>query len=158
MFSKLFNLQEAGYILDVSDDSVLKDGIARKQLKPAEPAKKSAKFRLGDIILFKLAQVIEHLGVEGEKAYKYADAVLGQRLSAHDRNPVEWIENETQELLCFIEDDQLARIFLRSKTDAKEVEVGAVKPVLFPATRCEINVFRVIRPLVYRARQIFSGK
>ena len=72
----------------------------------------------------------------------------------HDKNALEWIENESQELFCLIADDQLTRIFLRNKEDSKEVDIGAVRPVLFPIITCEINVFRVIRPVVYRARHL----
>jgi hypothetical protein len=158
MFSKLVSVEDAVHILDVSDRSVLDEAIARGQLVPAEKSKKNVKLRLDDIVMFKLAQVIEHTGVDREKAPRYAEAILGARLSANDKNVVEWVENEAQELFCFIADNQLTRIFLRSKDDSKEVEVGAVKPVLFPTTKCEINVFRVIRPVVYRARQLLSGK
>lgn len=158
MFSKLVSVEDAVQILDMSDRSVLDEAIAGGQLTPADKSKKNIKLRLGDIVMFKLAQVIEHTGVDREKAPRYAEAILGARLSANDKNVVEWVENEAQELCCFIADNQLARIFLRSKDDSKEVEVGAVKPVLFPTTRCEINVFRVIRPVVYRARQLLSGK
>lgn len=159
MFSKLVSVEDAVYILDVRDRDALDEAIARGQLKPAEPAKKkNLLFRLSDVVIFKLALVIEHTGVDSEKAARYSEAILGSRLSTHDKNVVEWIENEAQELFCFIADNQLARIFLRSKDDAKEVEVGAVKPVLLPTTRCEINVFRVIRPVVYRARQLLSPK
>jgi hypothetical protein len=158
MFSKLVSVEDAVQILDVSDRAVLDEAISCGQLIPADKTKKNIKLRLGDIVMFKLAQVIEHTGVDREKAPRYAEAILGARLSANDKNVVEWVENEAQELCCFIADNQLARIFLRSKDDSKEVEVGAVKPVLFPTTRCEINVFRVIRPVVYRARQLLFGK
>jgi hypothetical protein len=159
MFSKLVSVEDAVHILDVRDQSVLDEAIARGQITPAQSPKKNlAAFRLSDIVLFKLAQALERAGVDPEKAPRYAHAILGSRLSAHDKNLVEWIENESQELFCLIEDYQLARIFLRSKHDGKELDVGAVKPILLPATRCEINVFRVIRPVVYRARQLLSAK
>ncbi len=102
--------------------------------------------------------MIAHVGVDSPKAATYAEAILGTRLQAHDKNVVDWIENEAQELFCFIADNQLARIFLRNKDDSKEVDVGAIKPVLFPTTKCEINVFRVIRPVVYRTRQLLGSK
>ncbi len=158
MFSKIVTVEEAIQILDVNDRSVLDEAIACGQLTAAEKTKKNPKFRLGDIVMFKLTQVIEHTGVDREKAPRYAEAVLGARLPAHDKNLMEWVENEAQDLFCFIADNELARIFLRSKVDSKEVEVGAVKPVLLPTTKCEINVFRVIRPVVYRARQLLAGK
>ncbi len=116
------------------------------------------KFKVGDLTIFKLAQVITHTGVDPDKAVRYAEAILGTRMPEDYQNIIEWIENEKQELFCFIADAQLSRIFLRNKEDAKELDVGAVKPVLLPTTRCEINVFRVIRPVIYRARQLFARK
>jgi hypothetical protein len=110
------------------------------------------------VVVWKLAQAMERIGVPPEKSVRYADAVLGSRLSAHEENALDWIENEAQELFCLICDNELARIFLRNKEDGKEVDVGAVKPMLFPTTRCEINVFRVIRPVVYKARQLTKKK
>ena len=44
----------------------------------------------------------------------------------------------------------VSRIF----DDQKERELGAVKPVLLPTTRCEINVFRAVRPILYRAQRL----
>jgi hypothetical protein len=106
--------------------------------------------------MLKLARLIETLGVDRLKSARYSEAVLSQRIAAHDKNALDWIENEAQELFCLIADRQLARIFLRSKEDFKEMDVGAVKPILLPTTKCEINVFRAIRPVLVRARQILG--
>ena len=89
---------------------------------------------------------------------RYSEAVLGSRLQERGRHALEWLENESEELFCLLEDNQLARIFIRSKDDSKEVDIGAVKPVLFPTIRCEVNVFRVIRPVIYRARRLLGKK
>ena len=110
----------------------------------AGSGRKKHKFVLSDLVMYKLSQVLTHVGVDKQKALRYAEAILESRLHAHEKNIVEWIENETQELFCYIADAQLSRIFLRNKDDSKEVDVGAVRPVLLPITRCEINVFRVI--------------
>ena len=156
MFRKVVSAEGAARILDAPDVSVFDEIVARHELKPAKTAPEGPLFVMADVIALRLAQVMSDLGVESAKALRYADAVLGERLRDHDENVVDWIENEAQELFCLIADGQLARIFLRNKEDFKEFDVGAVKPILFPTTRCEINVFRVIRPVVYRARQMHA--
>lgn len=153
MFSKLVNTQEAMYLLDLQDRADLDRAIKTGLLKKAQSGK-ALRFKISEIVLFKLAQTLTHVGVEPEKAMRYAEAILGSRIGEHENNAMEWIENEAQELFCIIADDQLARIFLRNREDSKEVDVGAVRPVLFPITTCEINVFRVIRPIVYRMRNL----
>ena len=158
MFSKLVGEADAVNLLDLKDTVELKQLLADGLLKPAQKVPKGPRFPVADIVFCKLAQVIAHVGVDSPKAATYAEAILGTRLQAHDKNVVDWIENEAQELFCFIADNQLARIFLRNKDDSKEVDVGAIKPVLFPTTKCEINVFRVIRPVVYRTRQLLGSK
>ncbi|MGB6066502.1 MAG: hypothetical protein WBG50_16995 [Desulfomonilaceae bacterium] len=158
MFSKLVGATEALHLLDLADKAVLEQSVAEGLLKPAKEGPKGRKFLVADIVMFKLAQTISHVGVEPHKAARYSEAILGTRLQAHDKNVVDWIENETQELFCFIADDELTRIFLRNIEDSKEVDVGAVKPMLFPTTKCEINVFRVIRPVVFRTRQLLGPK
>jgi hypothetical protein len=153
MFSKLVNTQEAMYLLDVQDRTELDRAIKTGLLKKTQSGK-AQRFKILEIVLFKLAHTLTHVGVEPEKAVRYAEAILGPRIGEHENNAMEWIENEAHELFCIIADDQLARIFLRNKEDSKEVDVGAVRPVLFPTTTCEINVFRVIRPVVYRMRNL----
>ena len=156
MFSKLVGATDALHLLDLPDKAALEQSVAEGLLKSAKKGSRGQKFLVADIVMFKLAQAIFHVGVEPHKAARYAEAILGTRLQAHDKNVVDWIENEAQELFCFIADDELTRIFLRNKEDSKEVDVGAVKPVLFPTTKCEINVFRVIRPVVFRTRQLLG--
>lgn len=156
MFSRLVNVERAARILDVPESSGLNDTLEKHDVQPAGAGPDGPRFVVADVVMLRLAQVIGDVGVDAPKAMRYADAVLGSRLRDHDANVVDWIENEAQELFCLIADGQLARIYLRNKEDSKEFDVGAVKPVLFPTTRCEINVFRVIRPVVYRARQLLE--
>jgi hypothetical protein len=153
MFTELVSTDDATFILDSKGTTLLEEAVIKQEIKPVGKKSKKPRFLVGDLVMLSLAQVIGKVGVEGEKAIRYSEAVLGSRLRDHDETVVDWIENEAQDLFCLIEDDQLSRIYLRNKEDFKEVDVGAVKPVLFPTTRCEINVFRVIRPVVYRARQ-----
>jgi hypothetical protein len=158
MFSKLIGTDDVMRLLGLNDKSELERMVAEELLKPSREGQKGPLFLVADIVMFRLAQVIAHVGVDSQKAKRYAEAILGTRLQAHDNNVVDWVENEAQELFCLIADNQLARIFLRSKDDSKEVDVGAVKPVLLPTTKCEINVFRVIRPVVLKARQLLGSK
>jgi hypothetical protein len=52
----------------------------------------------------------------------------------------------------------LSRIFLRGIDDNREIDVGAEKPVLFPVSKCELNVSRTIRPMITRAQQLISSQ
>ena len=106
-------------------------------------------------MIFRLAAIMKGLGVESGKAYRYAEAVLRTSLfSPQEEGLLASLENETEELYCHIAYNQLARIFVRNADDQKERELGAVKPVLLPTTRCEINVFRAVRPILYRAQRL----
>ena len=154
MFSRLVSVEQAAHLLDLEDGPALPKALAGAGVEPAKKKGKAAHYRVGDIVMFKLAQMISHMGVDTEKALIYAATILESRLETHDRHLLEWIENETQELFCLIADDQLARIFLRNKEDDREIDVAAIKPILFPVTLCEINVFRVIRPVILRAQQL----
>lgn len=156
MFGKRVSASEAAYLLDLQSEEELEQAVDRGEIEASKADSKEGAFLVADIVICKLSQAIARLGVESSKARRYAEAILGSRLVAHDESLLDWIENETQELFCLIADGQLARIFLRNKEDSKEVEVGAVKPVLLPTTMCEINVFRVIRPVVYKASQLLK--
>jgi hypothetical protein len=158
MFDRLVNPKDAARLLGFSDSRRLKRAVGDGMLDIAESGVKGDRFRVSDLAMLKLSLALIDVGVEPAKAARYSEAILGQRLVEHGKNAQEWIENEAQELFCQIADGELARIFLRGREDQREVEVGAVKPILFPATRCEINVFRVIRPVVVRARQLPGHK
>jgi hypothetical protein len=153
MLSRLVSQEKAAELLDFDDPQDLTSAVEIGLLKTADGGK-SDRYHLVDVVLLQLSLTLIDLGVEPDKAARYSEAILGQRLEEHGKTAVEWIENEAQELFCQIADGELARIFLRGKEDQREVEVGAVKPILFPTTRCEINVFRVIRPVIFKARQI----
>ena len=154
MFSRLVSVEQVAHLLDLEDGSGLPKALADAGVEAVKKKAKAAQYRVGDIVMFKLAEVIRHMGVDTEKALVYAETILESRLETHDRHLLGWIENETQELFCLIADDQLARIFLRNREDDREIDVAAIKPVLFPVTLCEINVFRVIRPVILRAQQL----
>ena len=156
MYSRLVSADDAAYLLDLNGAAEIFDAHTKGELQAAKKGPRGDRFLVGDIVMFKLAQVMRQLGVDSERSIRYAEAVLASRLAENEGNLMEWVENEAQELFCLIADDQLARIFLRNKDDFREVEVGAVKPILLPSTRCEINVFRVIRPVIYRAHQLFG--
>jgi hypothetical protein len=148
--------KQAAFILDLTDPEELAAVVQRGEIKAVHSEREGDHFLVRDLVVLKLAWTIQGLGVDPAKATRYSEAVLGQRLSTHRENLEDWIENESQELLCLVADNQLARIFLRNKEDFREVDVGAVKPVLLPTIKCEINVFRVIRPVIYRARQVLG--
>ncbi len=158
MFSRLVSAKDVAFLLDIDSSVLLEQIFPQGDLKPVRKSAKGPRFRVGDVALYRLAEVIQHTGVELAKSFRYAETILESRLVAHDRHVMEWVENETQELFCLIEDNQLCRVFLRNKDDSREVDVAAIKPVLLPSTRCEINVFRVIRPVLYRAQQLLRSK
>ncbi len=157
MLSRRVSPEDAVDILDAKSKAELDEAVATGAVKP-QTAAEAEGFLVADLVIFKLAQTIRGLGVEPEKAVRYSEAVLGSQLYDPNRRVLEWIEDESEELFCLLEDNQLARIFVRNKEDSKEVDVGAVKPVLFPTIRCEVNVFRVIRPVIYRARRLLGKK
>ncbi len=158
MFDKLVSARDAAHILEMDGTDHLEEAVAGGALQPSGEAGKEKRFSVAELILFSLARTLDSIGVDPEKSRTYSEAVLSNRLRTHDEHALEWVENEAQEFFCLIADNQLARIFLRNKEDGKELDVGAVKPILFPVTKCEINVFRVVRPVLYRAREIIEAE
>jgi hypothetical protein len=159
MFSRLVSRDEAAFLLDLERADELDLAIAQGLISAAGKGPKGGpRFRVSDLVMLRLAETMKGIGVDQDKALRYSEAVLAQRMVAHNRTVFDWIENEAQELYCLIADHQLARIFLRNKEDRKEMDVGAIKPVLFPTTMCEINVFRVIRPVIVKARRLLGGE
>jgi len=134
----------------------LENAVASGMLRVAKRGPRGYRFQLYDIALFKLTESMEGVGVPRQKAQKYAEAVLGPRFPTDEKTALAWVENETQELYCMLVDGELARIFLRNKEDHKKINVGAVKPVLFPTIITEINVFRVIRPVLFKATTLLG--
>ncbi|MDD3471535.1 MAG: hypothetical protein PHS86_02030 [Syntrophaceae bacterium] len=112
------------------------------------------KFTVGEGVILKLALILSRVGVEMSKVHSYSDAILGSFITKGWNDFHKLVEDDNQELCCLIEDNQLARIFLRSKDTGREYDVGAVKPVLLPTTRCEINVTRAIRPVIYSIQKM----
>jgi hypothetical protein len=158
MYDKLVSARDAAHILEMDGTDDLEAAVDQGAARPSGEAGKDRMFSVAELILFALARAIESIGVDPDKSRTYSEAVLSNRLRTHDDHTLEWVENEAQELFCLIADNQLARIFLRNKEDGKELDVGAVKPILFPVTKCEINVFRVVRPVLFRAREILEAE
>lgn len=158
MLDRRVNAQQAAQVLDLESAAEIEEAVAAGLLTPIKPVRKRTAFKVEDLLVYKLATVIQRVGVDADKARRYAEAVLSERITVNEDNLVDWVENEAQELFCLICDNQLARIYLRNKDDGREIDVGAVKPVLLPVTRCEINVFRAIRPVVLMARQVLTGQ
>lgn len=157
MLSRLVSGDDAAYLLDMTSLEGFNEPAAFGSLTPVKQGPKGPRYRVTDVIIFKLAQAIGQVGVSSGKAMRYAEAILIPRLTKHDKTSMEWIENETQELFCLIADGELSRIFLRNREDDKELDVGAVKPVLLPTVVSEINVFRVIRPVIRKARHLLGN-
>ena len=135
MLDRCVNAQQAAQVLDLGSPSAVEEAAAAGLLAPIKSARKGAAFKVEDLLIYRLATVIQSVGVDAKKARRYAEAVLSERITANEDNLVDWVENESQELLCLICDNQPARIYLRNKDDGREIDVGAVKPVLLPATK-----------------------
>jgi hypothetical protein len=155
MFTQMVNPVEAAEILALAAVEELDSPPASDFLRSTVDGSEK-KYAIHDLVVYVLARALLGLGVSADKARPYAAAVLEPRMCRHDSGPVDWVENQTQELFCLIADGELARIFLRSNEGRKELDIGAVKPVLFPTTLCEVNVFRVIRPVIMRARKLLK--
>ena len=156
MQGRFISQEDAAYLLDMADSKELENAVAGGLIRAAKKGPRGYRFQLSEIALFKLAKAMVGAGVPREKAQKYAEAVLEPRFPTDEKTAVAWVENETQELYCMLVDGELARIFLRNKEDHKEINVGAVKPVLFPTIKTEINVFRVIRPILFKTTSILG--
>jgi hypothetical protein len=156
MSARTLSEQDAAFLLDL-DNTRLQQLSASGMVKTSHAGGRNRRYVITDLLVFQLGRALIGVGVDPEKASLYAEAVLGTRAPLNDKALIDWVENEAQELFCALDDGQLSRIFLRNKEDGKEMDVGAIKPVLFPTSRCEINVFRVIRPVVIRARKLVVG-
>jgi len=156
MHGRFISQEDAAYLLDMDDTAGLEEAVSTGLIKVAKKGPRGNRFDLFDIVLLKLAATISGVGVSSDKALKYAEAVLEPRFPEDDKTALAWVENESQELYCLLVDGELARIYLKNKEDCKEINVGAVKPVLFPTIKTEINVFRVIRPVLYKAMNLLG--
>ncbi|MCL5126354.1 MAG: hypothetical protein M1511_18020 [Deltaproteobacteria bacterium] len=158
MLSKHVTLEEALDLLDLEDVSKLQEAEKKGFIQPANRNSKKESFLIQDLVTLKLAFAIEDMGLVPERAIRYAEAILGVHSSQIFNKTIAWVESDTHELFGMFADKQLSRIFIRSLDDNREIEVGAEKPVLFPTTRCELNVSRTVRPVITRTQQMMSSK
>lgn len=158
MLSKHVTLEEALDLLDLEDASKLQEAEKKGFIQPANRNSKKESFLIQDLVTLKLAFAIEDMGLVPERAIRYAEAILGVHSSQIFNKTIAWVESDTHELFGMFADKQLSRIFIRSLDDNREIEVGAEKPVLFPTTRCELNVSRTVRPVITRTQQMMSSK
>ncbi len=158
MLSKHVTLEEALDLLDLEDASKLQEAEKKGFIQPENRNSKKESFLIQDLVTLKLAFAIEDMGLASERAIRYAEAILGVHSSQIFNKTIAWVESDTHELFGMFADKQLSRIFIRSLDDNREIEVGAEKPVLFPTTRCELNVSRTVRPVITRTQQMMSSK
>jgi hypothetical protein len=151
-YDRQVKANEAAYLLEIQSEDEVVRTLRGTGADNTAIASGEASFLFKDVLSYGLALVIEKVGVKSEKAHAYAEAVLHTPVFSRE-SAAGLLENETQELYCQVGDFQLTRIFLRNSENGKEVDIGAVKPVLFPITRTEINVSRALRPILYRAKK-----
>jgi hypothetical protein len=150
MFSKDLSLETVSDLLDFESVSALNSFLDSVGRPDQGLGGATDKLTLKDALILKLVARLLSVGVDPSKAHTYAEAVLASFFSKGWNDFQKLVQDGNQELYCMIEDSQLARIFVRAKDDGREFDVGAIKPVLLPTTRCEINVSRAIRPVIYR--------
>lgn len=153
MLETFLTVEQIQEFLHPKGSGEIESAIRQGTLSPGTEVNGKPGFLLGDLIAWRLAQVMVGLGVEPKKARIYAETVLNPRAAGSAGNLLDWSKPPNQELYCLLEDNELARIYVRDKENRTEADIGAVKPVLLPTTRCEINVSRVIRPVLYWAKQ-----
>ena len=102
MLDRRVNAQQAAQVLDLGSPSAVEEAAAAGLLAPIKSARKGAAFKVEDLLIYRLATVIQSVGVDAKKARRYAEAVLSERITANEDNLVDWVENESQELLCLI--------------------------------------------------------
>lgn len=147
-----FSAEEASFLLDIRSGDEAENTLDRYLKRNSKESGVGSRLAFEEVLTIGLACILQKVGVQADKADSYAEAVI--RAQAVSRNDVlKLLEDETQELYCLIEDYQLARTFLRSSEDDKEMDVGAEKPVLLPITKTEINVSRALRPILVRVRE-----
>ncbi|MCX5873330.1 MAG: hypothetical protein NTY51_08870 [Deltaproteobacteria bacterium] len=158
MLSKHVTLEEALYLLDLDGAQKLEEAERNGLVTPLKRNNKKVSFVIQDLVVLKLALAIVDMGLTADRAIRYAEAVLGVHSSQTFKKTIAWVDGENHELFCMFADKQLSRIFLRSLDDNREMEVGAEKPVLFPLSRCELNVSRTIRPVITRAYHTLNSR
>jgi len=158
MFSKYVTVEEAVYLLDVDSAEKLEEAESLGLIRRLKPNNKKESLLIQDVVTLKLALCIMDLGLAPDRAIRYAEAVLGVHSTQTFNKAIAWLDGETHELFCMFADKQLSRIFIRSLDDGRELEVGAEKPVLFPISRCELNVSRAVRPVITRTNHLMASK
>jgi hypothetical protein len=158
MLGKNVTTKEALYLVDLESEDKLEQAIKDGLVKPVKGDNKKDSFALHDLVTLKLALSMVDLGLAPGRAIRYAEATLGVGSTQAFNKTMAWIDGETHELFCLLADKQLSRIFLRGVDDNREIDVGAEKPVLFPVSKCELNVSRTIRPMITRAQQLISSQ
>lgn len=157
MLDSIVTVEKVQELLHLGGTSGVEQAVGQGILGPVSEKGGRQGFLLADVINGRLAQVMVGLGVNPKKARVYAETVLTPWTTGKEGNILDWAETQSQELYCLLEDSELARIYVRDKENRTEADVAAVKPVLLPTTRCEINVSRVVRPIVYWAKQAFQS-
>jgi hypothetical protein len=158
MYSKHVTVDEAVYLLDVDSAEKLEEAEGLGLIRRLKSNNKKESFLIQDVVTLKLALCIMELGLAPDRAIRYAEAVLGVQSTQTFNKAIAWLDGETHELFCMFADKQLSRIFIRSVEDGRELEVGAEKPVLFPISRCELNVSRAVRPVITRTNHLMASK
>ncbi|MGC8603650.1 MAG: hypothetical protein ACP5VS_08190 [Desulfomonilaceae bacterium] len=159
MLSKYVTLEEALYLMDLEGPSKLQEAEKNGLIRHVTPDnKKKESFLIQDLVTLKLALAIADMGLAPDRAIRYAEAILGVHSAQIFKKTIAWVDSDTHELFGMFADKQLSRIFIRSLDDNREIEIGAEKPVLFPITKCELNVSRTIRPVITRTHHMMNSK
>ncbi len=158
MLTKHVTVEEALLLLDLEDPSKLREAEEKGLIHPVNPNSKKESFLIQDLVTLKLALAILDIGLAPDRAIRYAEAILGVHSSQTLKKTIAWVDSDTHELFGMFADKQLSRIFIRSLDDNREIEVGAEKPVLFPISKCELNVSRTIRPVIARTQHMINSK
>lgn len=158
MLTKHVTAEEALFLLDLDGAQKLEEAERDGLVNPLKRNNKKVSFVIQDLVVLKLALAIVDIGLPPDRAIRYAEAVLGVHSPQTFKKTIAWVDGENHELFCMFADKQLSRIFLRSHDDNREIDVGAEKPVLFPLSICELNVSRIIRPVITRAYHTLNSK
>ena len=68
MFSRIVSEEKTAQLLDLPAGPALRKSLSAAGIKPVKSKGKTGHYRIGDIVVFKLTQIINHIGVDAEKA------------------------------------------------------------------------------------------
>lgn len=157
MFDRVVNRDLAVSILGFNGEERLDSAESDKIVHPEHGSEiTSPGYLIMDLVKLQLSNALGEVGVDREKAFIYADAALSAGRTGDPGSLTEWVEEDGDDLYCLLSDRQLSRIFLRCSVTGRETDIGAIKPVLLPSINCEVNISRVIRPVVKRAKDALS--